>query len=48
MRLVGICLFIALAQFRYGYDSAAISGFQSMPGFLAILGYVDISACVYW
>ncbi|KAK3899805.1 general substrate transporter [Staphylotrichum tortipilum] len=40
-RLVGICLFISLAQFQYGYDSAAVSGFQSMPGFLAIFGYVD-------
>ncbi|KAF5012993.1 hypothetical protein FDECE_976 [Fusarium decemcellulare] len=40
-RLIAICLFIALAQFQYGYDSAAISGFQSMPGFLAVFGYVD-------
>ncbi|KAJ4297351.1 hypothetical protein N0V88_004269 [Collariella sp. IMI 366227] len=40
-RLVGICLFIALAQFQYGYDSAAVSGFQSMPGFLAVFGYAD-------
>ena len=42
-RVVAICLFIALAQFQYGYDSAAVSGFQSMPGFLAIFGYVDVS-----
>jgi hypothetical protein len=42
-RLVGICLFIALAQFQYGYDSAAVSGFQSMPGFLAVFGYADVS-----
>ncbi|RSL54637.1 hypothetical protein CEP54_009797 [Fusarium duplospermum] len=40
-RLIAICLFIALAQFQYGYDSAAIAGFQSMPGFLAVFGYVD-------
>ncbi len=42
-RIVALCLFIALAQFQYGYDSAAVSGFQSMPGFLAIFGYVDVS-----
>lgn len=44
-RLIAICLFIALAQFQYGYDSAAIAGFQSMPGFLAVFGYVDVSPC---
>ncbi|KAF9771390.1 hypothetical protein IL306_010972 [Fusarium sp. DS 682] len=40
-RLIAICFFIALAQFQYGYDSAAVSGFQSMPGFLIVFGYVD-------
>ncbi|KAF9773346.1 hypothetical protein IL306_008879 [Fusarium sp. DS 682] len=40
-RLIAICFFIALAQFQYGYDSAAISGFQSMPGFLIVFGYAD-------
>ncbi|KAK3326140.1 general substrate transporter [Apodospora peruviana] len=40
-RIVAICFFIALAHFQYGYDSAAIAGFQSMPGFLAVYGYVD-------
>lgn len=43
-RLIAICFFIALAQFQYGYDSAAISGFQSMPGFLIVFGYVDVSS----
>jgi hypothetical protein len=42
-RVVLICLFIALGQFQYGYDSAAIAGFQSMPGFLMIFGYEDVS-----
>jgi hypothetical protein len=42
-RIVMICLCIALGQFQYGYDSAAIAGFQSMPGFLAIFGYQDVS-----
>ncbi|BCS27701.1 uncharacterized protein APUU_60749S [Aspergillus puulaauensis] len=40
-RLVCISIFIALAQFQYGYDSAAVSGFQSMPGFLKVFGYLD-------
>jgi hypothetical protein len=43
-RVVCICIFIALGQFQYGYDSAAVSGFQSMPGFLAVFGYVDVSS----
>ncbi|KAJ5885059.1 hypothetical protein N7495_009569 [Penicillium taxi] len=39
--VVAVSIFIAMAQFQYGYDSAAVSGFQSMPGFLTIFGYVD-------
>lgn len=46
-RLIAICFFIALAQFQYGYDSAAISGFQSMPGFLIVFGYVDVSSILW-
>jgi sugar porter (SP) family MFS transporter len=42
-RVVFICFLIALGQFQYGYDSAAIAGFQSMPGFLEVYGYVDPS-----
>lgn len=42
-RLIAICFFIALAQFQYGFDSAAVSGFQSMPGFLIVFGYADVS-----
>jgi hypothetical protein len=42
-RIILIFIFVALAQFQYGYDSAAVSGFQSMPGFLAVFGYVDVS-----
>lgn len=40
-RIIFICFLIALGQFQYGYDSAAIAGFQSMPAFLRIYGYVD-------
>jgi len=41
-RIILICFFIALGQFQYGYDSAAIAGFQAMPGFLSIFGYFDV------
>ncbi|KAJ6031345.1 hypothetical protein N7540_002077 [Penicillium herquei] len=40
-RVVFISLFIAFAQFQWGYDLSAASGFQSIPGFLAVFGYVD-------
>ena len=42
-RFIAISFFIALAQFQYGYDTAAVSGFQSMPGFLVVFGYEDVS-----
>jgi sugar porter (SP) family MFS transporter len=42
-RIILISFLIALGQFQYGYDSAAIAGFQSMPGFLHVYGYVDPS-----
>ena len=41
-RVIAICLFIALSQFQYGFDSAGIAGFQSMPGLLAVFGYRDV------
>lgn len=40
-RIIAISFFITLAYFQYGYDSAAIAGFQSMRGFLEIYGHVD-------
>ncbi|KAK3370464.1 general substrate transporter [Podospora didyma] len=40
-RIVIICFIIAFGQFQYGYDSAAIAGFQAMPGFLQVYGYYD-------
>ncbi|KAH8885745.1 general substrate transporter [Thozetella sp. PMI_491] len=40
-RIVLICLFIALGQFQYGYDSAAIAGFQNVKAFLEVFGYYD-------
>lgn len=43
-RIIAICFCIALAQFQYGYDSAAIAGFQSMPGFLIVFGYEDVGS----
>jgi MFS transporter, SP family, sugar:H+ symporter len=41
-RVVIICFVLAFAQFQYGYDSAAIAGFQSMVGFLQVFGYQDV------
>ena len=40
-RVISICFLIALSQFQYGFDSAAVAGFQSVPGFLAVFGYPD-------
>ena len=42
-RVIFICFLIGFAQFQYGYDSAAVAGFQSMAGFLRIFGYPDVS-----
>ncbi|KAM7203025.1 General substrate transporter [Rhypophila sp. PSN 637] len=36
-----ICAAMALASCQYGFDSAAIAGFQAMPGFLRVFGYYD-------
>jgi hypothetical protein len=41
-RIFAISFGIAFAQFQYGFDSAAVSGFQSMVGFLKIFGYEDV------
>jgi SP family sugar:H+ symporter-like MFS transporter len=43
-RVIFICFLIGFAQFQYGYDSAAVSGFQSMPGFLRIFGYPAVGS----
>jgi len=42
-RVIAICFIIGFAQFQYGYDAAAVAGFQSMPGFLRVFGYSDVS-----
>jgi SP family sugar:H+ symporter-like MFS transporter len=42
-RIVSIAFFIAFSQFQYGFDSAVVSGFQGMAGFLAVFRYVDVS-----
>jgi len=41
-RVIFICFLIGFAQFQYGYDSAAVAGFQAMAGFLRIFGYPDV------
>ena len=45
-RVILICFLIAFSQFQYGYDSAAVAGFQTMPGFLRIYGYADVRSCL--
>ncbi|KAK4234523.1 hypothetical protein C8A03DRAFT_18589 [Achaetomium macrosporum] len=47
-RIILLSLLLALGQFQYGYDSAAIAGFQSMPGFLRIYGYADAANPLGW
>lgn len=42
-RVISICLVVALAHFQYGYDAAAVSGFQAMPGFLQVYGYPEVN-----
>ncbi len=46
-RVIFICFCIAFSQFQYGYDSAAVAGFQTMPGFLRIYGYADVRSCIH-
>jgi len=43
-RVISIAFFIAFSQFQYGFDSAAVSGFQGMTGFLAVFGFIDVSS----
>lgn len=40
-KCIGICLFVAIANMQYGFDSAAVGGLQAMPGFLKVFGYED-------
>lgn len=36
-----ICAAMALGSCQYGFDGAAVAGFQAMPGFLRVFGYYD-------
>lgn len=36
-----ICLYIAMANLQYGFDSSAVGALQAMPGFLEVFGYPD-------
>ena len=43
LKCVAICFCMALANCQYGYDTASISSFQAMKGFLQVFGYEDPS-----
>ncbi|KAF2689657.1 MFS transporter [Lentithecium fluviatile CBS 122367] len=47
-KCIAICLAMSLANCQYGYDTATISGFQAMPGFLKVYGYPDKKAKIGW
>lgn len=39
---------MSLANCQYGYDAAAVGGFQAMVGFLKVFGYEDPKAKIGW
>ena len=39
---------MSLANCQYGYDAAAVGGFQAMIGFLKVFGYEDPKAKIGW
>ncbi|SPO02645.1 related to transporter (major facilitator superfamily) [Cephalotrichum gorgonifer] len=43
-----ICLAMSMANCQYGYDTATISGFQAMVGFLQVYGYEDSESPTGW
>jgi sugar porter (SP) family MFS transporter len=40
-RVLIICCVISMANAQYGFDTAAVAGFQAMVGFLKVFGYKD-------
>ncbi|PKS13154.1 hypothetical protein jhhlp_000496 [Lomentospora prolificans] len=47
-KCIFICLAMAMANCQYGYDTATISGFQAMVGFLQVYGYKDEESRIGW
>lgn len=45
LRANWICMVVACvvstANMQYGFDAAVVGGFQAMPGFLKVWGFVD-------
>jgi len=48
LKCVAICIAMSMANMQYGIDVGAISGFQSMIGFLKVFGYRDEKLKVGW
>lgn len=40
-RVLLICCVVSMANAQYGFDTAAVAGFQAMVGFLKVFGYKD-------
>jgi len=43
-----ICCVMAIANCQYGFDTAAVAGFQAMIGFLKVFGYKDPKLPLGW
>jgi sugar porter (SP) family MFS transporter len=40
-RVLVMCCIVSMANAQYGFDTAAVAGFQAMVGFLKVFGYKD-------
>ncbi|KAH6638432.1 general substrate transporter [Boeremia exigua] len=40
-KCLAICAIVSIANMQYGIDTAAVGGFQAMPGFLKVFGFED-------
>ncbi|EXJ53617.1 uncharacterized protein A1O5_13184 [Cladophialophora psammophila CBS 110553] len=43
-----ICCAVSMANCQYGFDTAAVAGFQAMIGFLEVFGYKDTKVKTGW
>jgi MFS family permease len=43
-----ICCIMSMANCQYGFDTAAVAGFQAMIGFLKVFGYKDPKLPLGW
>jgi sugar porter (SP) family MFS transporter len=47
-RCLLICCIMSMANCQYGFDTAAVAGFQAMIGFLKVFGYKDPKLPLGW